>query len=275
MTKRVLIYANELERSKQIKEDLLAKLADTAIEVVDEHTVPDYIVSIGGDGTLLSAFHTFKHYLNAASFIGIHTGHLGFYTDWLDTELDEVVAGIERADGESTSYPLLEVVVHYEDGKSQRKLALNELALRTPSGTVVCDVYIKDYFFETTRGDGICVATPTGSTGLNKSHGGGIIHPRLDAIQLTEMGSINNRVYRSIGSPVIIPRDEWIVLCPKDTDSVVYSIDNMSFHEDNIKEMRVQVASERIRFASFRHMHFWDRVENAFIGAKRQDKKRD
>ena len=269
MEKNVLIYSNNNPQSLELKEELITKIKATDIRIVDENEAPDFIISIGGDGTLLSAFHEFKHYVNSTRFIGIHTGHLGFYTDWQSFELDEVIEGIRQSKGESVSYPLLKVEMTLTDNSTKNVLALNEFSVRSFKGTMVCEVYIKEHFFETFRGDGICVSTPTGSTGLNKSLGGAVIHPRLDAIQLTEMASVNNRVYRTLSSSMIIPRDEWFVLHLTDEeDDRGISIDNMSFNHMPVKMIRLQLAAERIRFASFRHMHFWDRVENSFIGRK-------
>lgn len=269
MEKNVLIYSNNNPQSLELKEELITKIKATDIRIVDENEAPDFIISIGGDGTLLSAFHEFKHYVNSTRFIGIHTGHLGFYTDWQSFELDEVIEGIRQSKGESVSYPLLKVEMTLTDNSTKNVLALNEFSVRSFKGTIVCEVYIKEHFFETFRGDGICVSTPTGSTGLNKSLGGAVIHPRLDAIQLTEMASVNNRVYRTLSSSIIIPRDEWFVLHLTDEeDDQGITIDNMSFNHMPVKMIRLQLATERIRFASFRHMHFWDRVENSFIGRK-------
>lgn len=269
MEKNVLIYSNNNPQSLELKEELITKIKATDIRIVDENEAPDFIISIGGDGTLLSAFHEFKHYVNSTRFIGIHTGHLGFYTDWQSFELDEVIEGIRQSKGESVSYPLLKVEMTLTDNSTKNVLALNEFSVRSFKGTMVCEVYIKEHFFETFRGDGICISTPTGSTGLNKALGGAVIHPRLDAIQLTEMASVNNRVYRTLSSSMIIPRDEWFVLHLTDEeDDRSISIDNMSFNHMPVKMIRLQLAAERIRFASFRHMHFWDRVENSFIGRK-------
>lgn len=269
MEKKVLIYSNNKPQSVELKEELIAKMKPTEIKVVGKNESPDFIISIGGDGTLLSAFHEFTHSINSSRFIGIHTGHLGFYTDWQSFEIDEVIQGILDSKGESVSYPLLKVEMTLEDGTKKTRLALNEFSVRSFKGTMVCEVYIKEHFFETFRGDGVCVSTPTGSTGLNKSLGGAVIHPRLDAIQLTEMASVNNRVYRTLSSPIIIPRDEWFQLYVEAEEREFgMSIDNMTFNHLPVKSVRIQLAAERIRFASFRHMHYWDRVENSFIGRK-------
>lgn len=269
MKPKILVFSNQLEESLAIKDALLTKLRECEVEVVDEDIQPDYIISVGGDGTFLSAFHRYKKFLEQARFIGIHTGHLGFYTDWLASEIDDVIAGIENIEDKAVSYPLLEVEVTLNNGAVKTLLALNEFTIRSSTGTMVSDVYVKEYFFETFRGDGICVSTPTGSTGLNKSLGGAVIHPRLDALQLTEMASINNRVYRTLGSSIIIPKDEWFLLKPDEESDSVITIDNLSWHNYKVALIRCRIAEERIKFANFRHTHFWDRVENAFIGRKK------
>lgn len=273
MKPTVVIYANTRPQSELIKQELTEKLIQNGIEILDERTQPDFIISIGGDGTLLSAFHHFKHFLEHSKFVGIHTGHLGFYTDWLNDEIDEVITGLLTGKDKSVSYPLLDVEICLDDGRCKKMLALNEFSIRSTMATMVSDIYIKDYFFETFRGDGLSISTPTGSTGLNKSLGGAVVHPRLDAIQLTEMASINNRVYRTLSSPIIIPSDEWFTLKPESSQPVIISVDNQTWQNYEVSHVNCRVAKQRIHFASFRHTHFWDRVENAFIGRKQHKDK--
>lgn len=233
---------------------------------------PEIIVTVGGDGTLLSAFHRYAHLLDRVRFVGVHTGHLGFYTDWRDFEIEELVESLIKDEGESVSYPLLDVEARYQGKKEAAHfLALNESTVKRVSGTMVCDVYIKEQLFERFRGDGVCISTPTGSTGYNKSVGGAVIHPRLDAVQLAEIASINNRIFRTLSSPMIIPTDEWIVLRPVTTEGFILSIDHLTSSEENIVELTYRVAKERIHFAKYKHTHFWNRVETAFIGAQGND----
>lgn len=271
MTKNIYVYANQKESSQALYTQLIEYIKQSSLTLVDEKDPKDYIITIGGDGTLLSTFHRHKHELGQVRFLGIHTGHLGFYTDWQAFELKELVAGLERANCESISYPLLEVKIEHRDGSYDRHLALNEFTLRKHTSTLVVDLRVKDHFFETIRGDGVCISTPTGSTGLNKSLGGAVMHPRLDAIQLVEIASINNRLYRSLDSPMIIPSTEWFTLCPHLDQEVplVVTVDNLNYSYHTIKSIQARLAKERISFASIKHMHFWDRVENAFIGNRK------
>ena len=138
------------------------------------------------------------------------------------------------------------------------------------AGTMVAEIQINDKFFATFRGDGLCIATPTGSTGLNKSLGGAVMHPRVDALQLTEMAALNNRVYRTLGAPMIIPRDEYLTLVIQEEAQTMLMIDHLTCETKGIQSVKFQLADTRIKFASFRHTHFWDRVENSFIGHKQE-----
>ena len=129
-------YELELE-SQDIKTELTNKLNKHQIEIVDQREQPDFIISIGGDGTFLSAFHHFEQYIEHSRFVGIHTGHLGFYTDWLSNEVDAVVDGLLNASDQSVSYPLLNVEIYLEDGRCKKMLTLNEFSIRSTMGTMV------------------------------------------------------------------------------------------------------------------------------------------
>lgn len=261
---KIGIVVNNQPHSKDIAARLKRLLAKNQIPIDDLN--PDIVISIGGDGTLLYAFHRYVHQLDKVHFIGIHTGHLGFYTDWRDYELDELVDSLCHHNGKSVSYPLLDVQVRFEEEeKNQHFLALNESTIKSFDKTLVADVWIKDDLFERFRGDGLSIATPTGSTAYNKSVGGAVIHPRVSALQLTEVASINNRVYRTLGSPLVIAQDEWISIKFDEPGTYMLTIDHISRHLMNVKELKYRIANERIHFVSFRHTHFWRRVKDAFI----------
>lgn len=262
---RIALVNNDRSESVALAKELLTLLNGAEFKIDEAN--PELVITIGGDGTLLSAFHKYNHLLDTVRFVGIHTGHLGFYTDWRDYELDELVAGLKQDQRESVSYPLLDLRIKYRDEPEEVcYLALNEAVLKKTDGTMVCDIYVKDELFETFRGDGICVATPTGSTGISKSLGGAVIHPRTEALQLTEMASVNNRVYRTLSSPMIIAKDEWIEVKPVDEDKLFITMDNLTIGEKAVEKLTYQIAKERVHFARYRHTHFWSRVENSFIG---------
>ncbi|MER2063200.1 MAG: NAD kinase [Alkalibacterium sp.] len=270
---KIAIVQNNTQESLPVVRQLRELLNKAELEIVTQK--PDIIISVGGDGTLLSAFHRYAHLLDTVRFIGVHTGHLGFYTDWRQYNLPELVNSLKNDNGEFIQYPLLDVEVVYKSRhKNKHFLALNESIVKIIDGTLVGDVYIKEAHFERFRGDGLCISTPTGSTGYNKSIGGAVLHPRLEALQLTEIASLNNRIFRTLSSPMIIAPDEWIKIKPIDTNHFTLTIDQLVSKETDVDYIRFQIAKERIRFAQYQHTHFWDRVEDAFLGAKTNNENR-
>lgn len=252
------------EKSNRIKATIKQYLTEFSLEYNQE--TPDLVISVGGDGTLLEAFHRYVHCLESTAFIGIHTGHLGFYADWVPEEVEKLIIEIAKTPFQVVEYPLLEVIIRpKQGGQENRYLALNEATIKTTDGSVVFDVEIKGEHFETFRGDGLCISTPSGSTAYNKALGGGIIHPSLEAFQLTEMASINNRVFRTIGSPLILPKHHTCLLKPIVDRSFLITIDHFTKNYTNVKSIQCRVAKERVRFARFRPFPFWNRVRDSFV----------
>ena len=262
---KVAIVHNRTEHSLRVMNELMQKLLDAG-HTIDQNQ-PELVISVGGDGTLLSAFHLYNHKLDQVRFIGVHTGHLGFYTDWRDYEIDDLLALLSTQKEESIRYPLLDVRITYRNGKEPKHfLSLNESTIKRIDSTMVADIYIKDELFERFRGDGLSVSTPTGSTAYNKSIGGAVIHPRINAIQLAEIASLNNRVFRTLGSPMVVASHEWIEIRLQDSAECTVTVDQFQLQQEEIDSIFYRIADEKIQFASYRHTHFWRRVRDAFIG---------
>lgn len=261
---KINIVANAYERSQQVAAELSEKLRQRGFEV--NHEYPDMVITVGGDGTLLHAFHEYEDQLDHLRFIGIHTGHLGFYTDWRDFELDSLVDSLCQDKGESVDYPVIDVYATLKDRSEVLFYrTLNESTVRRVNHTLVADIMIGDQFFERFRGDGVAIATPTGSTGYNKSIGGAVMSPQVEAMQLSEMASINNRVFRTLGSPIIVNKNEWVHLLLDDDADCILTVDQNTYHLNGIRDLYYTVSNQKVRFAKYRHTNFWRRVRDAFI----------
>ncbi|RYM04581.1 NAD kinase [Sporolactobacillus sp. THM7-7] len=266
MLKKFAVQTREDAFSHAIKARIIDYLTD--FQLTYDEKEPDIVISVGGDGTLLQAFHHYIYRLKDTAFVGVHTGHLGFYADWTAEEIEKLVISIARNAFNIVEYPLLKVTVRYTNrAESVGYLALNECTVRGAEGLLVADVLIKGEKFESFRGDGLCFSTPTGSTAYNKGLAGAIIHPSLASIQLSEMASINNRVFRTIGSPLILPRHHRCQVKPvSDNEVLSLTIDHLSLVHENVKFIEFVVAEKKIRFARFRPLPFWRRVRDSFIG---------
>lgn len=262
-----------LDRGDQLSVDLsesFHKLAAGQGLHLDAES-PDVVVSIGGDGTMLHAFHTFIDRLPSIAFVGVHTGHLGFYADWKADELPELVRmmGSHREEGTPNPrivrYPLVELEIRKKSGTASF-ICLNEFTLKSVDGTVVAQVDINDHLFEMFRGDGICVSSPSGSTAYNKSLGGAMIHPSIEALQISEIASINNRVFRTMGSPLVLPKHHHCDIYSRKEQNLILTIDHINLPMNDLISVRCQVAEQKISFIRYRPFPFWNRVRNAFLG---------
>lgn len=257
------IQSRRDSQSNELMELAKSYLIDFGLQFDEEQ--PEIVLSIGGDGTLLHAFHRYAHRLDKTAFVGIHTGHLGFYADWKPSELEKLVLSIAKKEFNVVEYPLLEVQVHRHNSESSMFLALNEATIKSPDVTLVMDVELNGEHFECFRGDGLCISTPSGSTAYNKALGGAIIHPTLQAFQITEMASINNRVFRTVGASLVLPAHHNCVLKPVNEQRFNMTVDHVSMTETDVKSITFNVANEKVRFARFRPFPFWERVHDSFI----------
>ncbi|HEM2877811.1 TPA: NAD kinase [Streptococcus suis] len=263
--KKIALLASRNPKSEAVSKELWTKLKEANFILTPKN--PDIVISIGGDGMLLSAFHKYEKLIDRVRFVGIHTGHLGFYTDYRDFEVDKLIENLKLDTGARVSYPILNVKVKMTDGRIVEARALNEATVKRLSKTMVADIIINNVPFERFRGDGISVSTPTGSTAYNKSLGGAVLHPTIEALQIAEVASLNNRVYRTLGSSVVVPKKDKIVIEQKHSDRYSIAVDNKTFVYDSIESIEYQIDNSKIHFvATPSHTSFWNRVKDAFIG---------
>ena len=263
--KKVALLASRNPKSEVVSKELWKRLREENFILTPKK--PDIVISIGGDGMLLSAFHKYEKLIDRVRFVGIHTGHLGFYTDYRDFEVENLVENLKLDTGARVSYPILNIKVKLTDGRIVEMKALNEATIKRLSKTMVADIIINNVPFERFRGDGITVSTPTGSTAYNKSLGGAVLHPTIEALQIAEVASLNNRVYRTLGSSIVVPKKDKIVIEPKHSDRYSIAVDNKTIIYDNIDCIEYQIDNSKIHFvATPSHTSFWNRVKDAFIG---------
>ena len=214
--------------------------ASSVLQIDDEN--PDIVIAIGGDETLMSAFHKYFDQIDHIGFVGIHTGHLGFYT-WHELTIEEIIETLSQDKIPMIADPLVQATVTLENGEETVLTGLNEITFGRSIQTIKADVYLNKQLFERFNGDGLCVSTPTGSTAYNKSLGGAIVSPTLKAVQMSEMSSINNRVYRTISSSIVIGERESITVVPELGLEDYYFIgaDDVEFkHSTHIKKLSIK-----------------------------------
>jgi NAD+ kinase len=148
----------------------------------DLPTLADLMIAVGGDGTMLYAGSLARQ--DDIPLLGINRGRLGFLADVTPDEMLSSVDHILNGEYSIESRLLLEGKLQRKDGSVESGIAFNDVVLqRRETGRMVdFETSVAGQFVNTHSGDGLIVATPTGSTAYALSCGGPIIEPQLDAV---------------------------------------------------------------------------------------------
>ncbi len=141
-------------------------------------------IVLGGDGTMLNIARVLAPF--DVALVGINQGRLGFLTDISIDTMRETIGAILDGNCVTEERLLVEAEVFSGGDKVFGVLAFNDVVLsKGLKGSMIeFDVKINGRFLYALRGDGLIVATPTGSTAYALSAGGPIIHPSLAAMAL-------------------------------------------------------------------------------------------
>lgn len=218
---------------------------------------PDLVIAVGGDGTILRAAHQYINRIDDIIFFGINTGHLGFYTNFDSGDFDKLIKSINDNDFYNEEYSLIEYRLNGKIG-----YALNEITIVNFPQVVVIDLKIDSEQFETFRGSGICISTTNGSTAHNKSLGGPVVDPKLDALVLTEIASINSNAYRTLGSSLVLSSKRKLVLKCMEPCILTADQNNYKVGKDIIE---CCISSKKIKFAVVNGISYFKRVKKSFL----------
>ncbi|MBR2661212.1 MAG: NAD(+)/NADH kinase [Clostridia bacterium] len=218
----------------------------------DPDTVPDLIVTFGGDGTLLmGAGYALRYDI---PLLGINLGTVGFLTEEDPDHLEEALGAIIRGDYQLETRSLLRVL----NGKTGECFyALND-AVITRGGyarLIRVDASVNGKEYASFTADGIIAATPTGSTGYSLSAGGPIIEPGMNCIVITPVCP-----HSMMHCPCIVPEDADIrfLLNPDREQTAELQIDGRSMGSLNAgDEIHVTGTEKKIRLIRLHEYDFF------------------
>jgi NAD+ kinase len=145
-------------------------------------TAADLVIAIGGDGTLLYAAGLVARH--GVPLLGVNRGRLGFLTDVMPTNMFPCIDAALEGRLTPDERPLLAACVYYADGRVSEALSLNDVVMqKLVTGRMLdFETHLDGTYVNTHAGDGIVIASPTGSTAYALSCGGPIIEPHLDVL---------------------------------------------------------------------------------------------
>ena len=223
----------------------------------------DLLFSIGGDGTILDTVPFVLH--SGIPVAGINMGRLGFLSSISKNEIANAVNSVLTGDYTVEQRSLLELVSP-EKVFDDVKYALNELnVIRNPEHSLLAiKVFVDDVYLNTYWGDGILLATPTGSTAYSLSAGGPIIAPNAKNFVITPIATHNLTV-----RPVVIPDDSTIRIQVEGREkSFVFSMDSRNCTLDTSVQLEVRKAGFCLNLVRMRGEDFFGTIRNKLMWGK-------
>lgn len=258
---------HEIERYAMdyvVNEDFAEAItATTGIAIAPERrysTAPkatgnDVMITYGGDGTLLEAVALLPN--EDIPVVGINSGRLGYLTADDGKGIEELFRAINEGALHFEQRIMLSV-----EGRNEQFTALNEISInRHGSSMISVETLINDNYVATYHGDGLVVATPTGSTAYSLSAGGPIVDPMCRCFVLSPIAPHNLTM-----RPVVVPDSSVITLRISSREGEAsISADNRTYTLHDGDEVRVKLATKRLILAMPHNNTFYDTLREKMM----------
>ncbi len=195
--------------------------ADFSIEKIDTVSMAklvdqcDLVISLGGDGTLLTAARALVD--KYTPLLGINLGRLGFLADVSVSDFEQHMVAVIAGQYSVESRFFIEGEIDGPNRSSSKDIAVNDIILHSHESLsmIEYEVYSDGDLIHQQRADGVIVTTPTGSTAYALSGGGPIMHPSLETLAIVPIcpHTLSNR-------PIVLPADQEIEIRLSESESI-------------------------------------------------------
>ena len=198
----------------------------------------DFLISVGGDGTLLSVVR--KSFKFDKAVLGINLGTLGFLTDISMEQLPDFIENLKKGIYKIDNRMMVEGSVNLN-----KFVAFNDIVIsrKSISSMIKIEGKIDGKHFNSYFGDGIIISTPTGSTAYNLSVGGPIVYPLTEAFIVTPVAphSLTQR-------PLVMPADFEIEFKIIDNQGAVVIVDGQDIYEvEQNQSIKIKIATKKAK----------------------------
>ena len=219
----------------------------------------DFIISLGGDGTMLRISRLVSKY--SIPVMGVNMGTLGFLTD---TDIKNVFNSLENILSNGIEYEermMLDIEIATKNG-TVKTTALNDCVIRSIyNGRLTSiDSFINKKFLSSYKGDGIVISTPTGSTAYSLALSGPIIYPTLSLFIVSPI-SPHTLTHR----PMILDCNnvlEFTSTNDNKKSDLVVSVDGQeSYILDKNKKVKIKMFSKKAKLIRDRNYSYFDTLK--------------
>lgn len=220
----------------------------------------DYLISLGGDGTMLETLAFVRK--SGIPVLGVNTGRLGFLASVNKVDLKKAIKLFLKEKFTLDKRELIQL----NDGNNcfgEVSYALNEFTIHKKEGGAMIniDVYVDNVFLNSYFADGLIISTPTGSTAYSLSCGGPIIMPDSDNFIITPIAPHNLNV-----RPIVIPNNKEISFKVSGRgDTYNISLDSVSTTIKANTEIKIKLADFKFNLINLEGQHFFTTLRNKLL----------
>ena len=219
-----------------------------------------YVISLGGDGTLLETIDLVKK--SGVPLLGVNTGRLGFLASVNTNDLKKSIQLLLKEKFTFDKRELIEIS-GCNNCFGEVNYALNEFTIhkKDSSAMINIDTYIDGVFLNSYFADGLIVATPTGSTAYSLSCGGPIMIPDSDNFIITPIAPHNLTV-----RPIVISNNKQISFKVSGrSDNFNISLDSRNAQVPTGSEITIKKADFRLNLIALEGQHFFTTLRNKMM----------
>ena len=226
----------------------------------DDDFEADFVISMGGDGTLLKAASRVGK--KGLPIIGVNIGRLGFLSDTIPSEIDKAIDALYEGNYRLEDHSVISVDTDTNELKGTR-FALNDIAVlkRDTASMIGISTSVDGEYVVTYQADGLIVSTPTGSTAYGLSNGGPIIVPTTDVLCLTPVAphSLNIR-------PIVIGGDSEVTLTVSSrSHNFLLAIDGQSEKLTEGAKVTIKKAPYTIKIVKLPNKHYYSTLRDKMM----------
>ena len=216
------------------------------IESAEDFNQLDFLIALGGDGTILSAARAVGS--RQTPIIGIHLGELGFLAE---VTIDEMFSRLDQiAKGNFSTQPRMVLKATLsKNGTNKIFHALNDFVIdRGKSQRIInLELYAGNNFISEYKSDGLIISTPTGSTAYSLSAGGPILMPKLSASAVTPLSPHTLSL-----RPIVLPDDQIVEIRFLEQGEIAFAVDGqVSEYFNRDTKVIIEKSSYNINMINF------------------------
>ena len=251
----------------------------------------ELLVVLGGDGTLLGAARSVKENFQGVIF-GINIGNLGFLSSIEISDIDNALNKLKNKEYEIQERMMLECsgefkklmecgivcckelknlegCSHLYDFKKEKLNAFNDIVLArgTLSRMVKFKIYVDGKFYSSFKGDGLIIATPTGSTAYSFSAGGPLIYPDLELITITPICPHTQSM-----QTIVLKGDSTIEIYAENEEEKIYlTVDGQKAMEVNQKScVKINKKQKNVKLLLFDDYDYFKVLRNKILNNSKE-----